>query len=175
VHDCATHNDDRTHAISERWIKAQGKSKVGKWPNGDEVDFTRALSRDAQHLLHSTLASWSAAWCRLVRVAKPVSAVHPLCRRKRLRHWTSRADRDGHVVEATELQETACILGSKVRWDVAVDTPNSHDVGIAPSGKVEHRDGVVNTNIGVQEDLVAVHERAMIDRRRARWSVVLHC
>jgi hypothetical protein len=90
-------------------------------------------------------------------ITKPICTVNPLSSCKRLRHWATCANRNWNAIYATELQEAQRICCSQVRRDIAVNAPYSNQFGIWPPGEEEHRDRVVNSNIGVEKDLRALH------------------
>ena len=175
MQDCAAHYGDRSHAFSKRWIEAEGEPKVGERSYGNDRDLAWCFSGDAQHLFNGALARWRTTRGRVADISEPIGPMHPFGGGEGLRHWASRADRNRHVIEAAEFEEAQRVRRREVRGDIAVDAPYGDELCIGATRQEEHGNGVINTNICIEEDLSAFHESAMIDPAQARRIVLLHC
>jgi hypothetical protein len=116
-------------------------------------------------------------------ISETIGTVDPFCGREWLRHRASRTDRNRHIIQAAQLKKAQRICCCEVRGNIAMDAPYGNQLCIWAPSEEKHRNGIVNANICIQENLGALHlwslcrvgalrvEAFQDFRRSALWSI----
>jgi len=151
---CTTHQDDLGHVTRERRLDEHGQSDVGERTDGHDRHLARVPHHGVDDEMRSIHRHRRTTWGREVGVALTVGAVDEVGRTPEVhRQWPRRAACDGNVGPIPDLEQTERVDGGDVDRRIAEHRGERDEIELGSGERVEDGHRVVDTGVGVDEDL----------------------